>query len=286
VGWGECLLIGVGRRNNLVFVSVVALLFAPVSSDAQKGDVNAAPNLLKRHQSIRDELFKTLGASATNYTFKYVVINLPAGVVPGKNFSIPVSHIRYDSTVFFGFDQFALRPNAEIIVRDLAQVIQQDVALRSLLIVGHTDAVGPDDYNVLLSKKRAFTVGTALQGDGVNGAYIRIVPMGKEQPFATNSTAEGRALNRRVEFFISDVPEATQKAVQLIPFNPCFRNDQSVQTGSVHCDDTLKRIPVFSPNSDTKPTGQIELVAKRLERAKLPDLIPNRPSLRELLTPQ
>jgi hypothetical protein len=60
--------------------------------------------------------------------------------------------------------------------------------------------------------------------EGVNVRYIHIIPMGKEQPFATNSTPEGRELNRRVEFFISDIPEAAEKAVQLIPFNPCFRN--------------------------------------------------------------
>ena len=275
------------RKNYIFFASLVALLFAPVSLGAQKGDLEVAPSVLKQHQTIRDQLFTTLKSSATNYTFKYVVIDLPAGAVPGKNFSIPVSHIRYDSTVFFGFDQFALQPTAEPIVRDLAQVIQQDVALRSLLIVGHTDAVGTDDYNMLLSKKRAFTVATALQGAGVNGAYIRIIPMGKEQPSATNSTAEGRALNRRVEFFISDIPAATEKAVQLIPFNPCFRNDQIAQghQSGLPCDNTPKRIPVFSPYSDSNPTGRIELASKPPERPKLPDVILSRPSLRELQEP-
>ena len=269
-------------------MGVIALLLAPASVNAQKADRIAAPGLLKQHQAIRDELFKTLKASATNYTFKYVVINLPVGVVPGKDFSIPVSHIRYDSTVFFGFDQFTLQPTAEPIVRDLAQIIQQDVALRSLLIVGHTDAIGPDDYNVLLSKKRAFTVAMALQAAGVNGSYVRIIPMGKEQPSATNSTAEGRALNRRVEFFISDIPEATEKAVQLIPFDPCFRNDGNVQgrQSPVDCDNTPKRIPIFS--IDFKSTGSISLAAKPSERLRLPNVPLERPSLRELeqSTPQ
>ena len=98
----------VGARRDYILASAVALFFAPVSLNAQKGNLNAAPGVLKQHQAVRDELFKTLKASATNYTFKYVVINLPAGVLPGKNFSIPVSHIRYDSAVFFEFDQFAL----------------------------------------------------------------------------------------------------------------------------------------------------------------------------------
>ena len=108
--------------------------------------------------------------------------------------------------------------------------------------------------------------------------------MGKEQPFATNSTVEGRELNRRVEFFISDIPGATEKAVQLIPFNPCFRNDQDVEgsrPGS-GCDNTSKRIPVFSPDSDT-PTRLINLTPRPPERARLPDIRFERPPLRDLI---
>jgi outer membrane protein OmpA-like peptidoglycan-associated protein len=249
-------------------------------------NLNAAPSddTLSQHQAARDALFKTLTASATSYTFKYVVITLPAGAVPGKNFPIPVSHIRYESTVLFKFDDFLLQPNAKHILTDLAQVIQQDAALRSLLIVGHTDSVGADEYNVTLSKKRAFTVAINLQTEGVNAKYIHIIPMGKEQPFATNSTVEGRELNRRVEFFISDIPEATEKAVQLIPFNPCFRNDRDVERvrPGGGCDDTPKRIPVFSSDSDSRPTGLISLTPRPPERPKLPDNKFERPSLREL----
>ena len=262
----------------------VALLAVLVFLNTPK--LNAAPSndiTLRQHQAARDALFKILIASATNYTFKYVVINLPVGAVPGRNFPIPVSHIRYESTVFFKFDEFTLQPNAKHILKDLAQVIKQDTALRSLLIVGHTDSVGTDEYNVTLSKKRAFTVATSLQTEGVNAKFIHIIPMGKEQPFATNSTVEGRELNRRVEFFISDIPGATEKAVQLSPFNPCFRNDQDVEgsrPGS-GCDNTSKRIPVFSPDSDT-PTRLINLTPRPPERARLPDIKFERPPLREL----
>jgi outer membrane protein OmpA-like peptidoglycan-associated protein len=135
------------------FASVgTLLLFASILANAQKGEVNPEPAILKQHQAAREALFKTLEASATNYKFQYVVINLPAGVVPGKNFKIPVTHIRYNSTVFFAFDQFALQPTAEPIVKDFSQALKQDAGLRSLLIVGHTDAVGTDEYNVILSK--------------------------------------------------------------------------------------------------------------------------------------
>ena len=256
-------------------------MLVPLNAQKLNATVGGA-ELLRQHQAARDALFKTLSASATNYKFKYVVIDLPAGTVPGNDFSIPVSHIRYDTTVLFAFDQFTLQPNADPIIRDLAQVILRDAALRSLLIVGHTDSIGTDDYNVALSKRRAFKVAQSLQAAGVNGKYIGIIPMGKEQPVATNGTDEGRALNRRVEFFISDIPEATEKAVQLIPFNPCFRNDQNAE-GSLpggDCDNTLKRIPIFSLGSDTKPRSLFDL--KPPERPRLPDSPLDRPSLSEL----
>jgi outer membrane protein OmpA-like peptidoglycan-associated protein len=274
---------GMGARRR-IFVSATALTIVFVVLIATELDAALTGDTLRQHQASRDALFNTLSASATKYTFKYVVIVLPAGTIPGKDFPIPVSHIRYESTVLFGFGQFVLQPTAEPIIQDLAKVIQKDTELRSLLIVGHTDSVGADDYNVLLSKKRAFTVATSLQAAGVNGKYIHIIPMGKEQPFATNSTANGRSLNRRVEFFVSDVPEATEAAVQRIRFNPCFRTDYNVEgspTG-IPCDDTPKRIPVFSLYSDSKPTGQINLTPKPPERSRIPDITLERPSLQEL----
>ena len=271
----------VGIRS---FGSTVALFFAFFLLSRESLNAALISDTLREHQVIRDNLFKTLSASATNYTFKYVVIDLPAGTIPGKDFSIPVSHIRYESTVLFGFDQFLLQPNAEPVVRDLAKVILQDTALRSFLIVGHTDSVGADEYNVSLSKKRAFTVAASLQAAGVNPRYIHIIPMGKEQPFATNSTPDGRKLNRRVEFFISDIPEATLIAVQRIRFNPCFRNDYITEgnPAAVPCDDTPRRIPIFSLYSDSKPTGQINLTSKPPERSRLPDTPVVRPSIKEL----
>jgi outer membrane protein OmpA-like peptidoglycan-associated protein len=275
---------GVGNRKIRIFAGAGALLAALALLNIQELNAALIDDTLRQHQAVRDGLFKTLSASATNYTFKYVVIELPAGTLPGKNFPIPVSHIRYDSTVLFAFNQFTLEPGAEAILGDLAQVILKDVALRSLLVVGHTDSTGPDNYNVELSKKRAFTVAQSLQAAGVNAKFIGIIPMGKEQPAATNSTTEGRSLNRRVEFFISDIPEATEKAVQQIRFNPCFRNDQNLAAGAsaADCDNTPKRIPIYSLDSDTRARGQIDLAAKPSERPRLPSMPRDRPSIREL----
>ena len=138
------------------FGSAVALFFAFFLLSSESLNAALISDTLREHQVVRDNLFNTLSAEATNYTFKYVVIVLPAGTIPGKDFPIPVSHIRYESTVFFGFNESTLQPNAEPILRDFAKVILKDTALRSLLIVGHTDSIGDDAYNVNLIQKARF----------------------------------------------------------------------------------------------------------------------------------
>jgi outer membrane protein OmpA-like peptidoglycan-associated protein len=113
---------------------------------------------LQSDQEARDRLFKDLQASATSYSFEYMVINLPPGSVPGLKMSVPVSHIRYRETVLFAFESFALEQSAEAIVADFASTLAKDAAIRSVLVVGHTDALGTDEYNHTLSKRRAVAV--------------------------------------------------------------------------------------------------------------------------------
>jgi outer membrane protein OmpA-like peptidoglycan-associated protein len=144
---------------------------------ANKGegeDITAAA--LESVQSHRDELFNTLKASAAGYTFDYVVITLPANSLPGISVPIPVSHIRYRETVFFAFDEYSLQPRGEAAVLDFAKAIKQDDSIRSILIVGHTDSIGADEYNVTLSKNRATAVAMVLRNNGVTEKYLGLVP--------------------------------------------------------------------------------------------------------------
>jgi outer membrane protein OmpA-like peptidoglycan-associated protein len=249
--------------------------------DAQESKASLDENVLRQNQATRDDLFKKLKAAATKYTFDYVVIYLPPGTVPGMNFPIPVSHVRYKSTVFFAFNRYDLDPNAEQVLSDLSEVILKDRTLRSLLVVGHTDAVGSNDYNAALSLKRAATVASRLNAGGTKDEYIGVIPMGKAQPISTNKTSEGRAQNRRVEFFISDVPEATIKAIERIPFNPCFRNDND--GAATDCDKTVVRIPIYPGSSGrSRPRFALELQGAPSERSRLPTITLERPSIQKL----
>jgi len=70
----------------------------------------------------------------------------------------------------------------------------------SLKLAGHTDNVGSADANLKLSKDRAESIKAYLVSKGANPSRIEATGYGKTQPIASNKTAKGRQINRRVEF--------------------------------------------------------------------------------------
>lgn len=72
----------------------------------------------------------------------------------------------------------------------------------NLLIVGHTDSSGNDEYNMKLSKERAYAVTNYITGHGVSTNRLTTNWFGETQPTHDNATAEGRAKNRRVNVVI------------------------------------------------------------------------------------
>ncbi len=66
-------------------------------------------------------------------------------------------------------------------------------------VVGHTDSTGNDSINIPLSQRRAESVAAYLQSHEVSGVRLSTFGVGSSYPVATNSTPEGRSLNRRVE---------------------------------------------------------------------------------------
>lgn len=72
----------------------------------------------------------------------------------------------------------------------------------TVMVSGYTDSTGSTEYNQSLSKQRAAAVAAYLQGQGVKSSRFEIVGMGPLNPIADNSTAAGRAQNRRVEIKI------------------------------------------------------------------------------------
>jgi len=105
--------------------------------------------------------------------------------------------------VLFDTGMATLKPGAYTTIDRLATVLKQ-APDRKVMIEGHTDSVGGDDYNRQLSERRAAAVQTALLERGVSSNQITAVGKGETFPVASNDNAGGRQQNRRVEMVFTD----------------------------------------------------------------------------------
>ena len=101
----------------------------------------------------------------------------------------------------FEFDKADITPESGPTLDLIAQVLRSDEHLK-LMIYAHTDGIGSDEYNLDLSQRRAKAVSDSLASKGVLPPSMRHHGFGASKPVADNATDEGRAKNRRVEFYI------------------------------------------------------------------------------------
>jgi outer membrane protein OmpA-like peptidoglycan-associated protein len=105
--------------------------------------------------------------------------------------------------VLFDTGQATLKPGADLALDRLASYMTANPQTK-IVVEGHTDSVGTDEYNDALSQRRADAVAHALIARGVSADDVRAIGRGKNYPVATNDTAAGRQQNRRVEIVFSD----------------------------------------------------------------------------------
>jgi outer membrane protein OmpA-like peptidoglycan-associated protein len=105
--------------------------------------------------------------------------------------------------VLFDTGKATLKPGAYSTVERLASVLKEDPS-RKVLIEGHTDNVGSDEYNQGLSERRAQSVQAALFERGVEASQISTVGKGETTPVASNDDPAGRQQNRRVELVFQE----------------------------------------------------------------------------------
>ncbi len=114
--------------------------------------------------------------------------------------------VRLDSMSLFDTGKWALKPaSTKLLVNSLVGIKAKPGWL--IVVAGHTDSTGDDPSNQVLSLKRAESVRDWMRDTGdVPESCFAVQGYGESRPVATNDTAEGRELNRRVE--ISLVPQA------------------------------------------------------------------------------
>ncbi|MEO1337585.1 MAG: OmpA family protein, partial [Myxococcota bacterium] len=105
--------------------------------------------------------------------------------------------------VHFAFGSSALRPASYAALDQAAAVLRENPQLH-VRIVGHTDHIGSEAFNLQLSEARAHSVRQYLAEQGIAPERLHVMGMGESSPIAPNDSPYGRALNRRSEFTIEE----------------------------------------------------------------------------------
>ncbi|SEA14066.1 OmpA family protein [Bizionia paragorgiae] len=106
-----------------------------------------------------------------------------------------------NSGVYFATEKYNINAASQATLDKLANVFKE-YPDTNILVVGHTDSAGAETYNMTLSKNRAYAVTNYLTGKGLSSGRFTTNWYGENQPTHDNSTAEGRAKNRRVNVAI------------------------------------------------------------------------------------
>lgn len=110
-------------------------------------------------------------------------------------------HIVFESGLLFDTGSNDLKPEAKKNIEELARVLKK-YDDTNIIIEGHTDDKGTEEYNKSLSEKRADAVADYTARYGVDSRRFSVVGFGESNPVAVNSTEQGRKQNRRVEIAI------------------------------------------------------------------------------------
>jgi len=121
--------------------------------------------------------------------------------------------VEFSNAVMFAFNSYALTQTADTTLNTLITILNK-YPNTNIEVQGHTDSTGTLEYNQTLSESRAHSAAQYLRDHGIATARITEKGYGKTAPKYPNSTAEGRAMNRRVEFVITANDQMKKEAQQ------------------------------------------------------------------------
>ena len=103
----------------------------------------------------------------------------------------------------FGLNQSYVQSRFYSVLNETANLLKASPNAK-ILLAGHADITGDEEYNVTLAMKRAKSIKKYLVSRGIDESRISVVSFGETKPKFLSKTAAGRALNRRVEVYIQE----------------------------------------------------------------------------------
>jgi len=156
------------------------------------------PQAFKSGQSLNSILFSRYEAKNGNY---FYISDIRLASSEKDTRSKILNEGRYSTNaILFSTNSSAILPQSDPVIKEIADILKENPSLK-LTIIGHTDNVGKKENNFTLSKQRASSVKNELvKKYGIAADRLDADGKGDTEPVADNSTTEGKAQNRRVEF--------------------------------------------------------------------------------------
>ncbi len=210
------------------FLSLTALLLAGCATKTQTGAVVGAAG-----GAVAGGVIGKVAGSTAKGAIIGAVVGGAAGAIIGSQMDKQAQELEqnikgatvervgegiqvtFASGLLFDFDSDVVRPEAQTNLRELALSLEK-YSGSNLLIIGHTDQLGSEDYNQRLSERRANAAATYLISQGVSGSRLATRGLGETEPIATNETEAGRQTNRRVEVAIFASEQARAAAAKRV----------------------------------------------------------------------
>lgn len=168
------------------------LYYFSLGNPSQKCDLytGVTAGTSNMNQMTLSDVEKIIKDNLPKEIIKEVVVEKPASI----------SETRWVlAGVNFEFNSANLTKESFPILLNALQVLTQNPELK-VEIRGHTDNIGSEEYNIILSEKRAKVVKDYLVVNGIQDDRLDVKGFGESDPVADNETIEGRTLNRRIEF--------------------------------------------------------------------------------------
>ncbi len=169
--------------------------------DTTQGTFMVAVNLKKK-----DDILITVKKNDYAFTSKVVSIKEATFEKQPKPINLEVNEAKEGSSfvinnLYYNTNSADLKSESFIVLEAFAEYLKENSNIK-IELQGHTDNVGVASANEALSANRAFTVKAFLEEKGIDGKRITAKGFGPKLPIAENTTEEGRAKNRRIEFMI------------------------------------------------------------------------------------